>query len=56
VTIKLKEGMRLSELLDEDAYSYVLAELMIGADSVHELNRKYEEATRLLPFEFRPVV
>jgi biotin carboxylase len=55
VTIKLEEGMRLSELLDEDAYSYVLAELMIGADSVHELNRKYEEATRLLPFAFRSV-
>lgn len=55
VQVKLEEGMRLSELLDEDVYSYALAELTIGADSVAEMEQKYAEATSLLPFEFEPV-
>lgn len=55
VQVKLEEGMRLSELLDEDAYSQVLAELHIGADSVDELESRFDEAKKLLPFEFEPV-
>ncbi len=55
VEIKLQQGMLLSELLDEDAYSYVLAELHIGADSVEGLERKFDQATSLLPFELTPV-
>lgn len=47
--------MRLSELKDQDPYSYVLAELDIGAASTHELNEKFKEATSLLPFELTPV-
>jgi len=53
--VKLEQGQRLSSLLDEDAYSWILAELMIAGDSTQELNEKYEEATSLLPFEFEPV-
>ena len=55
VQIKLEKGMRLTELLDEDAYSYVLAELHIGADSIDEIEQKFEDACELLPFEFDPV-
>lgn len=55
VVVKLERGQKLSELLDEDPYSYVLAEIMIGAADHDELLAKYEEAARLLPFEFEPV-
>lgn len=55
VHVKLEEGTRLSELLDEDAYSYALAELTIGADSVEEMEQKYEDAVSYLPFEFEQV-
>ena len=56
VKIGLRLGMRLSELKDQDPYSYVLAELDIGADSTHELNVKYREAAERLPFELKPCV
>jgi len=54
VKVKLRPGMRLSELKDQDPYSYVLAEIDIGASSTHELNLEYREAVGLLPFEFAP--
>ncbi|MDX1648619.1 MAG: ATP-grasp domain-containing protein [Myxococcota bacterium] len=54
VHVLVEPGMRLSELTDQDAYSYVLAELAIGADSRQELEEKYREAVDLLPFELEP--
>ncbi|MFU8817457.1 MAG: ATP-grasp domain-containing protein [Pseudomonadales bacterium] len=51
VEVNLQPGARLSELLDQDAYSYVLAELHIGADSLEELDDKFRQARELLPFE-----
>lgn len=54
VAIPLRPGMRLSELKDQDPYSYVLAELEIGADDTHALNEKYREAVALLPFDLVP--
>ncbi|EHR49875.1 Carbamoyl-phosphate synthase L chain, ATP binding domain [Saccharomonospora marina XMU15] len=45
-------GERLSELDGQDSYSYELAHIYVGADSEAELQRKYEQAVRLLPFEF----
>ncbi|MGM0516062.1 MAG: hypothetical protein ACQER6_00515 [Pseudomonadota bacterium] len=55
VEIKIHQGMRLGETVDQDAYSWVLAELVIGGDDVSDLNRKFEQAKRLLPFRFEPV-
>lgn len=55
VKINLKKGMRLSELKDQDPYSYVLAELSIGSMNRKELLEKFREAQDLLPFEFEPV-
>lgn len=55
VVLKIEQGQRLSELLDEDPYSYVLAEIMIGAADHDELLQRYDEAASLLPFEFEPV-
>jgi len=54
VKITLREGMRLSELIEQDPYTYILAELVIGADGAEELVAKYEDARELLPFELEP--
>ncbi|NIJ13344.1 hypothetical protein FHU38_003688 [Saccharomonospora amisosensis] len=45
-------GGRLSELDGQDSYSYELAHVYVGADSEPELERKYEQAVRMLRFEF----
>lgn len=52
VDIKASEGSRLSELPEQDSYSYELAHVYIGADSEAELERKYDDALAALPFEF----
>ncbi|MQA10162.1 MAG: ATP-grasp domain-containing protein [Pseudonocardiaceae bacterium] len=46
------EGKRLSEMVGQDAYSYELADIFIGASDETELIRKYERCVELLPFEF----
>src|SRR5699024_9226467 len=53
VKIIPKPGQRLSTLFGQDSYSYVLAELWIGASSRHKLEQRYEEAVEMLGFEFR---
>lgn len=55
VTIVAQEGARLSEQLDDDEYSYLLSELMIGADDHDQLVKRFEEAVAMLPFEFDAV-
>lgn len=52
VSLKIREGQRLGDLIDQDPYSYVLATLIIGAESGQELLWKYREAVAHLPFEF----
>ncbi len=52
VKIVAEEGKLLSELYDQDSYSYVLAILWMGASSPHQLDKHYEQALELLPFEF----
>src|SRR5690606_15605051 len=52
VEIDVQPGQRLSELLDQDAYSYVLAELHIGGRDRAEIEAKFAEAQELLPFAF----
>lgn len=47
-----KDGMRLSELHAQDSYSYTLAEIVVGAQSVAEMEQKYERVVAALPFEF----
>lgn len=44
-------GQRLSELMDQDSYSYTLAQLWIGATNARQLERRYERALDFLPFE-----
>jgi biotin carboxylase len=55
VHIDVREGMKLSAVADQDSYSWLLAELIIGGRDVHDLNRRFDEAVHLLPFEFEPI-
>jgi hypothetical protein len=48
-------GMRLSELPDQDSYSYALAFIWIGAGSHAELLDRYEQVLNGLTFEFSDV-
>jgi hypothetical protein len=52
VDVAVAVGERLSELYDQDSYSYALATVYLGADDEDELIRKYEQALEGLPFEF----
>ena len=54
IDVIVGEGDRLSELHDQDSYSYKLAQICIGADDESELRAKYERCRELLPFEIRP--
>jgi hypothetical protein len=50
VVIQIKAGMRLSDMRDQDSYSYEIADLFLGADSQDELLEKYQTALSMLPF------
>ncbi len=50
--IIVKPGMQLSELIEQDSYSYDMAHLYLGADSRQALLEKYRQAVEMLPFEF----
>ena len=52
VEVAVTTGDRLSELYDQDSYSYALATVYLGADDEDELIRKYEHALEGLPFAF----
>jgi len=52
VDVAVAVGDRLSELYDQDSYSYALATVYLGADDEDALIRKYERALEGLPFEF----
>jgi len=55
VEIEVEPGDRLSELENQDAYSYEIAVIFLGARNRRELVRKYEKCLDLLPFEFSSV-
>ena len=47
-------GMRLSELLEQDSYSYAICHLFIGGEDQKELLDKYIRCQELLTFEVEP--
>jgi hypothetical protein len=51
VALNVSIGQRLSELLEQDSYSYELADVFIGAQDEDELLRKYERCLEILTFE-----
>jgi len=52
IDVSITAGDRLSELHDQDSYSYAFATIYLGADDEDELIRKFERALAGLPFEF----
>jgi len=52
IHLQVKPGMRLSELFEQDSYSYALALIYIGAQSEKQLLERYREATARLRFGF----
>jgi biotin carboxylase len=46
------DGARLSDLPGQDSYSYELAEIIVGAADVAELEDKYDRCVAALRFEF----
>ncbi|UCM91649.1 ATP-grasp domain-containing protein [Streptomyces marincola] len=48
-------GARLSELPEQDSYSYELAHIVTAAHNEAELVAKYEDVVRSLPFTFKEV-
>jgi biotin carboxylase len=50
----VQPGMRLSDLQDQDSYSYEIAVLFMGAASQKDLLENYRRALELLPFDIQP--
>lgn len=51
IHVAAEEGHRLSERLEHDSYSFVLAELFLGAAGFEELKAQYDRVVESLPFE-----
>jgi quercetin dioxygenase-like cupin family protein len=54
IKIIAEEGKRLSDLMDQDSYSYVLALMWIGGSTPRQLDKRYEKIVEMLNFEFTP--
>ena len=54
IHLQVEPGMRLSQLFEQDSYSYALALIYIGADSERELLRRYRAVVERLHFGFAP--
>jgi hypothetical protein len=52
IEIVAKAGQRLSELPEQDSYSFELAHLFVAADTEREMVQKYEACVDALRFEF----
>lgn len=55
VKIGVAEGMRLSDVLDQDAYSYRLAVVYVGGRHQTEILKKANQVESLLEFEIEPM-
>jgi len=52
VEILAGDGQRLSEMGEQDSYSYAIATIHIGADDEEELKAKFDRCVEELPFDF----
>ncbi len=50
VEVEVAPGQRLSELIDQDSYTYELAAIFVGADTRKELREKFRACRELLRF------
>jgi hypothetical protein len=55
VQVAVHEGMRLSELRDQDSYSYEVATLFVGGNSEAELEAKFHACMDRLPLQLEPL-
>ena len=55
VRITCEPGKKLSELMDQDSYSYAMAIMWIGASSPAKLQKNFEKAVELLDFDLEPI-
>lgn len=55
IKVWVEEGTRLSELYDQDSYSYKLASVYLGAQSKAELYEKRKQCFNLLNFKIDPI-
>ncbi len=55
IAVEAKEGCRLSELEDQDSYSFEYAAVFVGGRDGREVREKEREVERMLPFEFEEV-
>jgi hypothetical protein len=49
ILIEVREGMRLSELRDQDSYSFQVATVFVGANSPAEIEAKFHACMDHLP-------
>lgn len=52
IDVQVRQGIRLSDMLEQDSYSYDVAHIFMGAKDQQELLNKYDRVVRALPFEF----
>ncbi|MBS0003543.1 MAG: ATP-grasp domain-containing protein [Thioalkalivibrio sp.] len=55
IELKVEQGTRLSEMLEQDSYSYDIAHVHTGAPDQKALLDKYNRILEALHFEFEPV-
>ena len=48
-------GLRLSEMEVQETYSFELGRVFIGADDHEQLEERFEEIERMLPFDIEPI-
>lgn len=54
VALNVEAGQRLSELSEQESYSYEIADLFIGGQNDSELEEKFDLAQKILSFELEP--
>ncbi|NVK42816.1 MAG: ATP-grasp domain-containing protein [Oceanospirillaceae bacterium] len=55
IQLHIHEGMRLSQLKDQDSYSYEVAVLFLGGNSQRELLHKYAQVQQLMNLGLTPI-
>jgi biotin carboxylase len=55
IQLHVREGMRLSQLLDQDSYSFEVAVIFLGANSQTKLLQKYRDCQQAMHLRFDPV-
>jgi hypothetical protein len=53
IDLQGKAGMKLSEIPEQDSYSYATAFIYLGADSQKELLEKYQQCRQMLTYQYQ---